>query len=177
MGIFDFVKNAGAKIFGKDEEKEKVVEAPVEEVNHFQEARLAEQKEEREAKMASRLTNVVWDFGVNVQDLDISVLDDIATVHGVVTNQSDLEKIVLLIGNHEGIAQVDAQIEVEVPEPEATFYTVVKGDSLSKIAKEHYGKGSRYPEIFEANKPMLSHPDKIYPGQVLRIPTDDDANV
>ena len=174
MGIFDFVKNAGAKILGKEEE---VVEAPVAEVNHFQKKREEEAKEELEAKMAARLTNVVWDFGVNVQDLDIFVTDDVATVHGVVTNQSDLEKIVLLIGNHEGIAQVDAQIDVEVPEPEATFYTVVKGDSLSKIAKAHYGKGSRYPEIFEANKPMLSHPDKIYPGQVLRIPTDGDANV
>ncbi len=175
MGIFDFVKNAGAKIFGKDEEE--VVEAPVEEVNHLREKVLAEQKEEREAKMASRLTNVVWDFGINVQDLDISVLDDVASVYGVVASQTDLEKVVLLIGNHEGIAQVDAQLDVEVPEPEATFYTVVKGDTLSKIAKEQYGKGSRYPEIFEANKPMLTSPDKIYPGQVLRIPAEDNANV
>lgn len=179
MGIFDFVKNAGAKILGRDEEEEVAPAAP--EVNHFQEKMAEEavqqQKEELEAKMASRLTNVVWDFGVNVQDLDITVSDDVATVYGVVTNQSDLEKIVLLIGNHEGIAQVDAQIDVEVPEPEATFYTVVKGDSLSKIAKAQYGNASRYPEIFEANKPMLSHPDKIYPGQVLRIPADENANV
>ena len=47
---------------------------------------------------------------------------------------------------------------------------MVSGDSLSKIAKEHYGNAMKYPVIFEANKPMLEHPDKIYPGQVLRIP-------
>ncbi len=174
MGIFDFVKNAGAKMFGKGAEE--VPEAPPE-VNHFKKKQLEEAEAALDDKMAARLTNVVWNFGVNVQDLDIMVEGDIATVHGVVTNQSDLEKIVLLVGNHEGIAQVDAQIDVEVPEPEATFYTVVKGDSLSKIAKAQYGNASRYPEIFEANKPMLSHPDKIYPGQVLRIPMEETANV
>ena len=52
----------------------------------------------------------------------------------------------------------------------AQFHTVVSGDSLSKIAKEFYGDAMKYPVIFEANKPMLTHPDKIYPGQVLRIP-------
>ena len=56
------------------------------------------------------------------------------------------------------------------PEPAATFYTVVSGDSLSKIAKKHYGDASKYPVIFDANRPMLKDPDKIYPGQVLRIP-------
>ena len=56
------------------------------------------------------------------------------------------------------------------PEAEADFYTVKAGDSLSKIAKEYYGDAMKYPAIFEANKPMLKDPDKIYPGQVLRIP-------
>ena len=62
--------------------------------------------------------------------------------------------------------------EVEVIEEAAMaqFHTVVSGDSLSKIAKEFYGDAMKYPVIFEANKPMLTHPDKIYPGQVLRIP-------
>jgi nucleoid-associated protein YgaU len=56
--------------------------------------------------------------------------------------------------------------------PEAVFYTVKSGDTLSKIASEHYGSASKYPTIFEANRPMLSDPDKIYPGQVLRIPEE-----
>ena len=54
--------------------------------------------------------------------------------------------------------------------PPAQYHTVVKGDTLSAIAKKYYGDASKYPEIFEANKPMLKHPDKIYPGQSLRIP-------
>ena len=61
------------------------------------------------------------------------------------------------------------------PKPEATLYTVVRGDSLSKIAKAHYGDAMKYPVIFEANRPMLSDPDKIYPGQVLRIPPLDEG--
>jgi len=50
---------------------------------------------------------------------------------------------------------------------------VVKGDTLSAIAKEMYGSANKYPVIFEANKPMLTDPDKIYPGQVLRIPAEE----
>lgn len=55
-------------------------------------------------------------------------------------------------------------------QPESKFYQVKPGDTLSKIAKEFYGEANAYGAIFEANKPMLSDPDKIYPGQVLRIP-------
>jgi nucleoid-associated protein YgaU len=76
----------------------------------------------------------------------------------------------LALGNTQGVAQVDDQMETLSVEEQAQFYTVVKGDSLSKIAKEAYGDYKKYPFIFEANKPMLSDPDKIYPGQVLRIP-------
>ena len=80
------------------------------------------------------------------------------------------KKVVLVVGNSEGIATVDDQMTVQHTEPEAQFHTVVSGDSLSKIAKHYYGDAMKYPVIFEANKPMLSDPDKIYPGQVLRIP-------
>jgi nucleoid-associated protein YgaU len=80
---------------------------------------------------------------------------------------------VLVVGNTEGIASVDDRMTTAVQEPEAQFHTVVKGDSLSKIAKTYYGNAMKYPVIFEANKPMLTDPDKIYPGQVLRIPNLD----
>ena len=72
-----------------------------------------------------------------------------------------------------GVADVDDRMQVASPTPEARFHTVVRGDTLSAIAKTYYGNANRYPAIFEANKPMLSHPDKIYPGQVLRIPALD----
>ena len=61
-------------------------------------------------------------------------------------------------------------IDVQDKAPESQMYTVKSGDSLSKIASEVYGDANKYMQIFEANKPMLSDPDKIYPGQVLRIP-------
>ena len=76
----------------------------------------------------------------------------------------------LTVGNVTGVEAVDNQLKVVTPEPEAVFYTVVSGDTLSGIAKTQYGNAMKYPVIFEANKPMLEHPDKIYPGQVLRIP-------
>ena len=69
-----------------------------------------------------------------------------------------------------GVARVDDKMSVEVAQPQAKFHTVVSGDNLSKIAKQFYGDANKYPVIFEANKPMLKDPDKIYPGQVLRIP-------
>jgi nucleoid-associated protein YgaU len=79
---------------------------------------------------------------------------------------------VLCCGNVEGVAAVNDMLVVVTPQPEAKIYVVVKGDTLSKISKEFYGTPNKYMQIFEANKPMLTHPDKIYPGQALRIPPD-----
>ena len=89
--------------------------------------------------------------------------------------QADKEKVILAVGNVEGVETVDDRMAVVKTEPEATFYEVQKGDTLSKIAKSHYGDWKLYPQIFEANKPMLKDPDLIYPGQVLRIPPAADA--
>lgn len=78
----------------------------------------------------------------------------------------------LCCGNVANLTTVNDMMTVTAPEPEPEpqWYTVVKGDNLSKISKAFYGTPSKYPQIFETNKPMLTHPDKIYPGQVLRIP-------
>ena len=76
----------------------------------------------------------------------------------------------LCCGNVDGVEKVEDNLSVEQSEPESKYYTVVKGDTLSKIAKQYYGDPNTYPAIFEANRPMLSHPDKSYPGQMLRIP-------
>ncbi len=78
------------------------------------------------------------------------------------------EKLLLAVGNVAGVAQVDDR--TSAAEAASTFYTVRKGDTLSAIAKSHYGNANAYTKIFEANRPMLENPDKIYPGQVLRIP-------
>jgi nucleoid-associated protein YgaU len=93
-----------------------------------------------------------------------------ASVFGVAPDQATKEKIVLCCGNVAGVAQVKDMMSVDRSAPEATYYTVVSGDNLSKIAKAQYGDANKYMKIYEANTPMLKHPDKIYPGQVLRIP-------
>ncbi len=157
MGLFSFIKNAGAKVFGIG----KTTEEEALEV-----AAIAKEK-------ALKLTNAVETLGFEVTDLNIEVTGDSATIWGQADSQATKEKVVLVVGNTEGIATVDDRMTVEIPEPEAQFHTVVKGDYLSKIAKKYYGDAMKYPIIFEANQPMLTDPDKIYPGQVLRIPAID----
>ena len=116
------------------------------------------------------LKGVVNSLRLDVENLDINFDDDTVTVFGTVDSQSDKEKIVLALGNVAGVSAVDDRLLVDKPEPEATFYEVKRGDSLSKIAKAHYGDAMKYKQLFEANQPMLKDPNKIYPGQVLRIP-------
>ena len=161
MGLFSFIKNAGAKVFG-------IGKTDAEEAA---EATAAEIKLEEVA--ARKLEETVRDLELQVEGLHIFIDDDAATISGLAYNQATKEKVVLVVGNSNGIATVDDQMTVEHVEPEAQFHTVVSGDTLGKIAKNYYGNAMKYPVIFEANKPMLSHPDKIYPGQVLRIPALD----
>ena len=162
MGLFSFIKNAGAKVFGIGKtDAEEAAEARAE---------AAEKTRLENEKAASNMAETIQDLGLDVDNLNITINGDTATVSGSANDQTTKEKIVLVIGNSHGIATVDDRLTVENPEPEARFYTVEKGDSLSKISKAMYGDPMKYPQIFEANKPMLSDPDKIYPGQVLRIP-------
>jgi len=142
MGIWDFVKAAGRKIgIGSEEE------APA--------------AEDLKAELDSHK--------LGTDDVKVEVIGDKAVITGNVADQSVLEKAIVAVGNTLGISKVESKIEVaDAREP--VFYTVKKGDTLWAIASKQYGNGSKYTVIFEANKPMLSHPDKIYPGQVLRIP-------
>jgi nucleoid-associated protein YgaU len=152
MGLFSFVKNAGAKLFGGSKE-----------------AKEAEAKAAVVAQEA-KVSEFVRGLGLEVTGLNITVAGEKVMVSGEAKDQATREKVILAIGNVEGISEVDDRMTVKVEEPVAQFYTVQRGDSLSKIAKQHYGDAMKYPEIFEANKPMLKDPNLIYPGQVLRIP-------
>ena len=152
MGIFSFIKNAGAKVFG-----------------------IGKTTEEEAAEKSTKLRDAIATLELEVSDLGIEVNDDKVTLTGEAVDLATKEKVVLVVGNTEGIASVEdnmtvAEVEVIEEAAMAQFHTVERGDSLSKIAKEYYGDAMKYPVIFEANKPMLTHPDKIYPGQVLRIP-------
>lgn len=164
MGLFNFIKNVGAKVFGPEKETRQQtakINGGEQEVN--------ERKENEKA--ARKLKDTISDHHLKVKDLNIVIENEMAIVSGLAEDQATREKVILVVGNVEGISQVDDKMEVEKEEPESVFHTVERGDTLGKIAEEHYGSSDKYMEIFEANKPLLSEPDKIYPGQVLRIPS------
>lgn len=123
------------------------------------------------------LKKEVENYGLNTDGVEINVDDDgIVTVAGEAVSQEEKEKIILAVGNVEGVGGVNDQASTSMGGRESQFHTVVSGDSLSAISKKYYGTWKLYPEIFEANKPMLSDPNKIYPGQVLRIPAINTAS-
>lgn len=121
---------------------------------------------------AETLTKELEAHGFDVSGVDIEVAGNKVTLNGAVNSRAELEKIVLAVGNTKGVAQVENNLIAPDADPEAPsgVYVVKEGDTLWKIAAANYGDGARYEEIFEANKPMLKDPDKIYPGQRLRIP-------
>ena len=144
MGLFNFVKEAGEKLWdavtGADDPSKK-------------------------------LQDHINQLGLPDSDkVKVDVQGDTVTVSGDGISQELKEKILVAAGNVAGITKVDDKVTVSDSAPEAQFYTVKKGDTLSAISKQVYGNPNEYNKIFEANKPMLTHPDKIYPGQVLRIP-------
>lgn len=164
MGLMSFFKDAGEKLFGIGKAKA------------AQEAAAAAPTPENLSQLSKAAGEAIATY-IGTQNLPVSGLDisfdapsATVTVAGVVPDQATKEKVLLCCGNVAGVAKVNDMITVNNPEPESQYYTVVKGDNLSKISKQYYGDPNKYMKIFEANKPMLSHPDKIYPGQLLRIP-------
>ena len=136
MGLFNFLKKAGKKLTGGGDD----------------------------APTAEALQKEVADLGLDTTGLEIKVEGDTVKVEGSAASDEIKEKVILAVGNVDGVAAVEAEADT------AVFHTVEKGDTLWAISEKTLGSGNRYNEIFEANRPMLSHPDKIYPGQVLRIP-------
>jgi len=164
MGLLSFLKDAGEKLFGKGQ------------AQAAQQAAASDPSPEKQAAANAAAAKAIEDY-IRSMNLDATGLmvdfdgsSSRVTVRGVAPDQATREKIVLCCGNVAGVTSVDDQLTVEQPVDESQYYTVKSGDSLSKVAKEFYGNANAYMQIFEANKPMLSHPDKIYPGQVLRIP-------
>lgn len=164
MGLLKSLKNVGSKIFGK-----------------------ADTSEAKEAKIVEHLNS----FDLGSGDLRVKVDGDRAILSGTAKDAFDKIRIIATAGNVEGIAEVngdalliakkmevnleEAEEEVVEEEEVAQYHTVVSGDTLSKIAKKYYGNAMKYPQIFEANQPMLKSPDLIYPGQVLVIPNEDEV--
>jgi nucleoid-associated protein YgaU len=169
MGLMSFIKGAGEKLFGVKDVQAAEVEMQQKPADPAPKQKLTELNR----KAAEAIEGYIRSQNLNAAALTVAfdATTSTVTVAGTAPDQATREKIVLCCGNVEGVEKVEDNMSVDqLSEPEAKFYTVVKGDTLSKISKEQYGDANKYPAIFEANRPMLTHPDKIYPGQVLRIP-------
>ncbi len=152
MGFFDFGSSIGRKLFdmGEDGRAEDAIKEMIEKDNP------------------------------GVTDLEVDVDDGVCTLCGKAATQSSFEKVVLMAGNVLGIKQVKAdEMEImvkateviqQIEKAEDTYYVIESGDTLGGIAKQFLGNASRYPEIFEANREVIQDPDKIFPGQKIRIP-------
>jgi nucleoid-associated protein YgaU len=164
MGLLSFIKEAGEKLFGGGEAK--AAQAAV------QTAPTPENVAAMSAAAGAAIAKYIDTQGLSTSGLEVAfdAPSGTVTVAGTVPDQATREKVLLCCGNVAGVAAVNDMLVVNAPEPESQWHTVVSGDNLSKIAKKFYGDANKYPVIFEANKPMLTHPDKIYPGQLLRIP-------
>ena len=142
MGFFDFIGDVGKSIFGGGKNEAEEIQKLIEE-----------------------------DLGDKVSNLTVQFENGIVTLSGDCDSHATKEKAVLIAGNVKGVEKVnDDNLNAPEPEEETEFYTVQRGDSLSKIAKRYYGNAMKYPVIFEANREVIKDPDLIYPGQVLRIP-------
>ncbi|MBK1619577.1 peptidoglycan-binding protein LysM [Lamprobacter modestohalophilus] len=141
MGLFDFAKNVGKSVFGKDAEASEKIKHEIERDNP------------------------------GIKDLDVSFDKGVVTLGGAADNREAMEKAVLMAGNVKGVERVEAaQLQAPEQSGEVEFYIIKKGDTLSAIAKQFYGDANAYPQIFEANREVIKNPDLIYPGQKIRIP-------
>lgn len=148
MGLFDiFKKDKGKELFTEQTPAEKKAEAIREEI---------------------RRHNIKGDIEVYVEGNKVKI-------KGSVPDQKSREMLMVITGNTKHIDSVDDTSLEGGDSSKARFHTVESGDTLSGIAKEYYGDARQYMRIFEANQPMLDDPDKIYPGQVLRVPREETA--
>ena len=165
MSLISFVKEAGEKLFGRGTAQAAMKESAA------APADAAKSKAANDAA-GDAILDYIKSQSLSATGLTVTFDGATATVslYGVAPDQATKEKIALAAGNVAGVSAVNNMMSVDKSAPEATYYTVVSGDNLSKISKTQYGDANKYMVIFEANRPMLQHPDKIYPGQVLRIP-------
>lgn len=166
MGLIQFVKNVGKKLDLNQKAPQQAQQHPA----GAQGPSAHDLAQVQERKREAALVQLINGMGFKVRELAVDIEGSKALVRGQVDTQEEREKILLMVGNTEGIDAVEDKLQVSRPEAEAQFYDVKPGDNLSKIAKQFYGDANKYHQIFEANRPMLKDPDEIYPGQKLRIP-------
>ena len=141
MGLFDFAADMGKKLFGDNDDPSEKIKESIEENNP------------------------------GISNLSVGYDDGIVALGGKANSADAVEKAVLLAGNVKGVTEVKIDsMEAPAPTPEVEYYTIVSGDSLSKVAKNYYGNAMDYTHLFEANREVIKDPDLIYPGQKIRIP-------
>ncbi len=141
MGLFDFAKDMGKKLFGKDDDPAEKIKQSIEASNP------------------------------GITDLGVAYDDGAVDLSGKADSAEAVEKAVLMAGNVKGVTDVKIdKMQAPKPAPEVEYYTIVSGDSLSKIAKKFYGNAMDYPKLFDANREVIKDADLIYPGQKIRIP-------
>ena len=168
MSLISFLKDAGERLFNPPPPT-----TPAGSASAGGDRTVTDKVAELNAQAADAIKRYIEQQGLKADNLAVSFdgASSTVTVRGTAPDQATKEKIVLCCGNVAGVAKVDDQLTLASQAgTSARFHTVEKGDTLSKIAQKYYGNASQYPKIFEANQPMLTDPDKIYPGQMLRIP-------
>jgi nucleoid-associated protein YgaU len=144
MGLLDFVKEMGRKLFNRDAEAAEKIKQHIEEANP------------------------------GITNLGIEFNDGVVSISGQASSAEAMEKAVLMAGNVQGVTAVNVD-KLQSPPPvqaRVEYYVIKKGDTLSAIAKQFYGKANDYPRIFEANREVIKDADLIFPGQKIRIPLD-----
>jgi nucleoid-associated protein YgaU len=145
MGLFDFVRGIGKKIFSNDAEAAEKIKAEIESANPG-----------------------VSDLGVQYDPQSGTV-----ALSGQAASAEAMQKAVLMAGNVEGVGEVEvAQLQHPQEQEQVEYYVIEKGDTLSKIARQFYGDANKYPRIFEANREVIKDANLIFPGQKIRIPRD-----
>ena len=143
MGLLSFAKSIGKKLFNN------------------------------EAEAAEKITSYIKEDNPGIDNLQVTVENGVATISGEAKSAAALEKTILMAGNVKGVSEVRSDdVTAPAPTEKVEYYEIVSGDTLSAVAKKYYGKGSAYIRIFEANREVIKDPDKIYPGQKIRIPLD-----
>ena len=172
MSILSFIRDAGEKLFKKPDASPAA--APAATATGAAPAAAGQQSgvEALNAKAGEAIEAYVAQQNLGIQELDVKYdgASGKVTISGTAPTQEAAEKAVLCCGNVAHVASVENRLSVPQAAEAAQFHDVAKGDTLSAIAKKYYGDANKYQAIFEANRPMLTHPDKIYPGQKLRIP-------
>ena len=143
MGLFDFVKSVGNKIFSRDEEAAEKIQQHIDADNP------------------------------GIRDMQVVFNDGVVSITGAADSSEALEKAVLMAGNIKGVGEVKADsVTVPEAGPKVEYHVIRSGDTLSALAKKYYGNAMDYPKIFAANREVIKDPDKIFVGQKIRIPLD-----